>query len=154
MAWNIAITVSFASLTNKNHLGRLLCINHSLCQLLNEFRVQRIDRSLVHAEDGNAIGIGLNGDLGTPNGGGAEVGRTYKASTQTQSQPFRATQRRHVVTSERFGYTETLGLHCYFSLLWFHLQSETICHIYHEGYGGDDTFCTLASVWLLFHCIL
>ena len=85
-----------------NHLGCLLRIEDSLCQLLNEFRVQRIDGGLVHAEGGNAIGISLNRDLGTADGGGTEVGRTSKASTQTQSQPSSTTQRRHFVKSERF----------------------------------------------------
>ena len=119
---------------SKNHLGRLLCIQHSLRQLLDELCVQGIHRSLVHAESGNAVGISLNGDLGAANGGGAEVGWASEASTQTQCQPSAATQRRHVVKSERF-WIRTNYMGCIVgSFVLVSLRLESISCIFDEGY--------------------
>ena len=57
----------------KIHLSSLFCVNDSLGQLLNEFRVQRVNGGLVHADGGNAVSIGLHRDLGVSSAGGAEL---------------------------------------------------------------------------------
>ena len=102
----------------KNHLGRLLRVNHSLRQLLDEFCVQRVDGSLVHADGGDAVGVRLNGNLGKAGRGGAEVGRrTGEASAQVQCQPS-TTEGRHAVKSGRIGLFWKIS-DCIVSILYF-----------------------------------